>query len=206
VHSVLADQVEQVFTCPDSFDENRPVNQKNRRDVIGLVAVSLLLAANAIVPLIWGDVYPFSSAPMFRDSPTQYADYRVFDPAGNLLPSKHYALQQHMIADRFLIGRVYDGNPVGYGVGIAPPPVLEQKFGVVHDEATVRRHIQRQLARPENAEYPYVTIEQDVIGAIGKQRVGVIETREWRIDRAPPSRVNHQGTKTRSSHEERRTS
>src|SRR5687767_5926838 len=106
-----------------------------------MVAVGLLLAANAIVPLVWGDVYPFSSAPMFRDSPTQYADYRVYDPRGNLLPSKHYALQKHMSADPFLIGRVYDGNPVGYGVGIAPPPVLEQEFGVVHDEATVRRHI-----------------------------------------------------------------
>ena len=151
--------------------------------VAGPIAVGLLLAANAIVPAVCGDVYAFTSGPMFRDAPTQYADYRVYDPAGNRLPSKHYALKRHG-SDPFLIGRVYDGNPVGYGVGIAPPPVLEQEFGVVHDEATVRRHIQNQLTRPENAKYPYVVVEQDVIGAIDEQRVGVVKTTRWKVGRS----------------------
>ena len=158
------------------------------RPIAGPLAVALLLAANALVPPLCGDIYPFTAGPMFRDAPTQYADYRVFDPQGNELPSRHYALDKHKTEDPFLIGRVYDGNPVGYGVGIAPPPVLEQEFGVVHDEAAVRRHIERQLARPENAKYPYVVVEQDVIGAIDGQRVGVVATRRWRIERAPASR------------------
>lgn len=149
----------------------------------GPIAVGLLLAANAIVPLVWGDIYPFTSAPMFRDTPTQFAEYRVYDPAGNRLPSKHYALERERSDDPFLIGRVYDGNPVGYGVGIGPPPVLEQQFGVVHDEATVRRHIQAQLARPENEKYRYVVVEQDVIGAIDGQRVGVVKTNRWEVNR-----------------------
>lgn len=155
--------------------------------LLGPLAVGFLLAANAIVPLICGDIYPFTSAPMFRDTPTQYADYRVFDLEGNELPSRHYALDKDKTDDPFLIGRVYDGNPVGYGVGIAPPPVIEQEFGVVHDEATVRRHIQTQLEQPENAKYDYVVVEQDVVGAIDEQRVGVVKTTRWRIDRSEGS-------------------
>jgi hypothetical protein len=159
------------------------VRASNRRDIGGLVAVGILLTANAVVPVIWGDIYPFTSAPMFRDTPTQYANYRVIDPAGNELPSRHYALDSGKTEDPFLIGRVYDGNPVGYGVGTAPPPVLEQEFGVVHDEATVWRHIQEQLARPENAKYAYVVVEQDVIGAIDEQRVGLEKTNRWKVER-----------------------
>ena len=162
------------------------MNLASRRDLLGVVAIGVLLAANAVVPLICGDVYPFTSAPMFRDTPMQYAEYRVFDPAGNQLPSKHYALERQRSDDPFLIGRVYDGNPVGYGVGIAPPPVLEQEFGVVHEEATVRRHIEAQLARPANAQYRYVVVEQDVIGAIDEQHVGVVKTNKnapWKVER-----------------------
>ncbi|HUE73210.1 MAG TPA: hypothetical protein VMP01_20155 [Pirellulaceae bacterium] len=151
--------------------------------LIGPLAVGALLAANAIVPLMWGDVYPFTSAPMFRDSPTQYAEYRVFDPQGNELPSRHYALDKDKTGDPLFLGRVYDGNPVGYGVGIAPPPVLEQEFGVIHDEATVRRHIQEQLARPENAGLEYVVVEQRVIGPIDGQAVGVTKATRWKIER-----------------------
>ena len=164
------------------------MNLASRRDLLGVVAIGVLLAANAIVPLVCGDVYPFTSAPMFRDTPMQYAEYRVFDPAGNQLPSKHYALERQRSDDPFLIGRVYDGNPVGYGVGIAPPPVLEQEFGVVHEEATVRRHIQQQLAQPANAKYPFVVVEQDVIGAIDSQRVGIEVSNRWKVHRSPGER------------------
>jgi len=149
-----------------------------------MIAVGLLLAASALVPAVCGDIYPFTTGPMFRDAPTQYANYRVFDPSGNELPTRHYALDKEKTKDPFLVGRMYDGNPVGYGVGITPPLVLEQQFGVVHDEATVRQHFQQQLERPENALFPYVVVEQEVVGGIDEQRVGVIETRTWQIDRA----------------------
>ncbi len=160
-------------------------NSKSRvhsPSLLGPLAVGVLLVANALIPPLCGDIYPFTSGPMFRDAPTRYADYRVFDPAGNELPTRHYALDKDKTEDPLLLGRVYDGNPVGYGVGISPPPVLEQKFGVVHDEATVRRHIQQQLARPENAKYLYVVVEQDVIGPVDG-RVGVVKTNRWTVER-----------------------
>ena len=82
-----------------------------------LAAAGLLLAANVVVPLLFGDVYPFTSAPMFRDCPGQCANYRVLAADGRELP-----------AEEWLLSRVYDGNPVGYGVGVRPPALNEQAF------------------------------------------------------------------------------
>jgi hypothetical protein len=139
---------------------------------LGPLAAGLLLVANAFVPLVWGDVYPFTSAPMFRDAPEQCCNYRVFGPDGRELP-----------AEAWLCERVYDGNPVGYGVGIRPPPVIEQQYGGVHDEAAVRAHFGPLLARPENAGLAYVEVVQEVLGAKPDGSVGVVRTERWRIER-----------------------
>jgi hypothetical protein len=173
------------------------VNRTNRRDVIGIVAVGLLLAANAVVPLVWGDIYPFSSAPMFRDAPTRYANYRVYDPQGNELPSRHYALDKDKTADPFLVGRVYDGNPVGYGVGIARRRCWSRSSA----SCTTRRPCGGISRRAHPAGECEVSVRRRRAGgdrAIDGQRVGIIETKKWRIDRAPASRdkpPRHEDTK-----------
>src|SRR5437763_1160548 len=101
---------------------------QNQRSRIALAAVTLLLAANVVVPILWGDVYPFTSAPMFRDSPTECCNYQVYASDGQELP-----------AEGWLLHLIYDGNPIGYGVGVCPPDIIEQQFGLAHDEAEVRR-------------------------------------------------------------------
>src|SRR6266481_7949421 len=118
-------------------------------------AASCLLIANIVIPLIGGDVYPFTSAPMFRDSPSQCCNYRVFSADGRELKPQDWRLQ-----------RIYDGNPVGYGVGVRPPAVLETQFGVVHDEATVRQHIERQFAEPANRGHEFIDVVQEIIGPV----------------------------------------
>ena len=143
------------------------------RSRAALVAVAVLLVANIVVPLLWGDVYPFTSAPMFRDCPQRCCNYRVIAADGSELS-----------AEDWLVQRIYDGNPVGYGVGVRPPAVIEQEFGVIHDEATVWRHVQSQLALPRNREHAYVEVEQEVIGPQEGGRVGIVETHRWRIERA----------------------
>jgi hypothetical protein len=82
-----------------------------------------------------------------------------------------------------LVQRIYDGNPVGYGVGLCPPGVLEQQFGVTHVEAAVRQHFERLLSRSECQDTSAIEVEQDVIGPMGSGRVGVIETHRWRVER-----------------------
>ncbi|MDX1945196.1 MAG: hypothetical protein SFU86_07305 [Pirellulaceae bacterium] len=140
----------------------------------GPIAAGLLLVANVAVPLVAGDLYPFTSAPMFRDRPEKCANYRVFDPAGKLLSERDWLCQ-----------RIYDGNPLGYGVGIVPPPVIEQEFGQVASEVEVRAHFGRTLAEPRHAGLAYVVVEQDIIGPVDGQRVGIMKTERWKIERLP---------------------
>ncbi|HEX5102689.1 MAG TPA: hypothetical protein VFV87_02695 [Pirellulaceae bacterium] len=147
------------------------MNEVSRRSQMALSAVGLLLAANVVVPLLWGDVYPFTSAPMFRDAPARCCNYRVFASNGSELP-----------AEDWLVQRIYDGNPVGYGVGICPPEILE-RFGEECDEATVRRHIARQFAQPQNCDFEYVEVVQELIGPVDAQQVGVVRSDRWRVDR-----------------------
>lgn len=140
------------------------------RDTIALATTAVFLLLNIVVPVIWGDIYPFTSAPMFRDSPTKYCNYRVYGPDG-----------QQLDPEAFLVQRIYDGNPVGYGVGVKPPPVLEE-FGVERDEAYCRQHVLAQLSSEGNWKYPFVEIEQEVIGPVDEQRIGVVRTDRWRVE------------------------
>ena len=138
----------------------------------GPIAAGLLLAANVVVPLVWGDVYPFTSAPMFRDNPQQCCNYRVYAPDGTKLPEEEW-----------LCHRIYDGNPLGYGVGIQPPPVIEQRFGEVHDEECIRQHIEQLLTDPRHGNLTHVEVVQEVIGPIDGERVGVVATNRFVVRR-----------------------
>jgi len=142
------------------------------RSRVALASTGLLLAANVIIPLVWGDVYPFTSAPMFRDSPRQCCNYQVYAADGRLLPSED-----------LLLHRIYDGNPLGYGVGVCPPPILEQEFGLVSDEAAVRQHVERQFQLPQNRGHESATVIQEIIGPVDSQHVGVLRKTTWQIAR-----------------------
>lgn len=148
------------------------MEQGNAKLGWGPIAAAVLLAANIVVPLVWGDVYPFTSAPMFRDNPQQCCNYRVYAPDGTELP-----------AEEWLCHRVYDGNPLGYGVGIEPPPVLESEFGQVHSEQHIREHIERLLNQPQHRNLPYVEVVQEVIGPIDAQRVGPLPPKRFVVTR-----------------------
>jgi hypothetical protein len=138
----------------------------------GPLAAGALLLASIVVPLVWGDVYPFTSAPMFRDNPRQCCNYRVYGPDGEELP----------VAD-WLCHRVYDGNPLGYGVGIRPPAILEREFGQMCSDEQVCEHIHGLLDRPECRGLKYVEVVQEVIGPIDDERVGVVQTRRLLVKR-----------------------
>jgi hypothetical protein len=133
-----------------------------------VIAIGLFLLANLIVPLTAGELYPFTIAPMFSDRPVQYCDYRVWAPDGTELPLQDFELQRN-----------YDGNPVGMGAGVQPPPTLDE-FGTAPDETTLRRHVGRVLQH-KHAHLAYVDVQQEVIGPIDADRVGVIHSIRIRI-------------------------
>ncbi len=145
------------------------------KPILPLVAVGIFLAAHVLVPLVWGDVYPFTSAPMFRDKPVRYCDYHVYAPGGAELPQEEWLVQ-----------RVYDGNPIGYGVGVKPPAVIEQRFGIVHDEQAVRDHLLRRFLQGEGLHPEFITAEQQVFGPRDDGTFGEIESHLWRITRPSP--------------------
>jgi hypothetical protein len=146
-----------------------------------LMACGAFVLANLLVPLRWGEVYPFTVAPMFRDAPLTYCNYRVYSPAGNLLADNSTRRDDPVDRpDPFRLRRYYDGNPVGLGVGIRPPSTLDT-FGSVPSEGAVRRHFQGCLAT--RSDLPYVIVEQEVIGPIDAWRVGVRRTHRWHIAR-----------------------
>jgi hypothetical protein len=149
---------------------------------VGVIACCCLFAAaNVIVPLTLGDVYPFTVAPMFRDAPQQYANVRVFAPDGKkLADNSRRALDAATSPDPFCLRRYYDGNPVGCGVGICPPKTIDD-FGKVPHEQAVREHITQHWPRDLNLEY--VEVEQEIVGPLDAQRVGVQSTQRWRVAR-----------------------
>jgi hypothetical protein len=133
-----------------------------------LLAAGLFCLANLVVPLFITDLYPFSQAPMFADSPREYCDYSLTDPEGHSLPVLDFGLQRN-----------YWGNPLGIGVGYHPPESVDQ-FGTVATEQDVCTFVQRRLARfPSLA---FVEVTQEVIGDQDGQHVGPVARLTWKID------------------------
>jgi hypothetical protein len=106
---------------------------------------------------------------MFCDSPRLYCQYQVLDPQGEQLPLDDFHLQRN-----------YDGNPVGLGGGVRPPPSLDQ-FGTAPDEGAVRAHVADIL----NSRFPelrYVDVVQTVIGPVDLKKIGVIREARFRVN------------------------
>lgn len=103
--------------------------------VVGFLAIHLA------APLMFGELYPFTISPMFSDQPAEYAVYEVLDSNGNSLDLEPFGL--HL---------VYDGNPVGLGMGIKATETLHG-FGEVPPLEELKTHVTDKLAEmPELAE------------------------------------------------------
>lgn len=140
---------------------------------LALASAVAFAACTVVLPVLVGDLYPFTITPMFRDSPRLYCRYEVLDPQGVPLPLGDFGLQRN-----------YDGNPVGLGAGIRPPPSLDE-FGTAPDEAALRAHVARFLV-DRSSGMPHVDVVQTVIGPVDARQVGVI--RESRIRVHPDGR------------------
>ncbi len=148
---------------PAAFDEGRI--KTGRR--IELLAVGLFIVVQVAAPFVVGEVYPFTISPMFSDRPARHAVYRLTDKAGKELDPTPFGL--HL---------VYDGNPPGFGVGIAAPPTLHA-FGEVATQSEITAHIRGVLQR--NPALPRVVeITQSVVSGGGRQLQN--ESAEWTVE------------------------
>ena len=148
------------------------------------VAGVVFIAANVLIPLTLGDVYPFTIAPMFRDAPRHYANIRVYAPYGKLLADNSTRRVDPVGSpDPWLLRRYYDGNPVGCGVGVCPPQTLDV-FGEVPTEAELKSHFQR-IMRERGEQV--IEVEVETVGPIDAWRVGVQNTSRQKFSLAEES-------------------
>jgi len=147
-------------------DAKRTGRGWERGFVIAFIGLSL------VGPLLAGECFPFSIAPMFCQQPTLYCRYQVTDPTGDELPLERFALQ-----------RVYDGNPVGLGCGICPAETLD-RFGSVPTKDEVIAHLQSRDQAWKDL--PYVDVRVEVIGDRNGRQVGVDETRSYSVRVSAP--------------------
>ena len=144
-----------------------PMNSRMRRQetvfIVGFIVINL------IGPIVLGERFPFTISPMFCDEPACYCEYFVTDANGREIDLASLKLQ-----------RVYDGNPVGLGVGIQPAETLD-RFGQVPTEQELSRHLLEQIdVWPDT---PYLRIEMTVVGALDENRVGPVERLSLKVER-----------------------
>jgi hypothetical protein len=149
------------------------------------VGVTLFVLANLVMPLVFGELYPFTNASMFPDKPQLYCNYAVYDPNGRELfrssiSGLTWANSRMPSVDDFGLQRLYNGNLPGIGVGIKPPDTLD-RFGTAPDQQTVTEHVARKLSRKPDLEF--VDVVQEIVGPVTSNRVGVVQTNRWRVYR-----------------------
>lgn len=135
---------------------------------LALTSAVVFAGCTLMLPIVCEELYPFTIAPMFRDSPRLYCRYRVLDPQGVEFALRDFELQRN-----------YDGNPVGLGAGVLPPPTLDE-FGAALDEATLRAHVSR-ILRGRFPGISYVDVEQTVIGPVDRHSIGVVSEARFRV-------------------------
>lgn len=133
--------------------------------------VSLALACLMIPPL-FGELFPFTVSPMFRDAPSVYCVYEVSSPDGQKLDNQDFGLQRN-----------YDGNPVGLGAGRRPPTSVD-RFGEVATVDEIREQVGLSL-RARKDGWDFVDVTQTVIARVGST-VGPSTTTKVRVHKSEP--------------------
>lgn len=144
--------------------ETQPRALRTREFCFGI----LFALAYLVIPVAFGELYPFTIAPMFRDAPQAYCEYDVLSADGVSLPLREFALHRN-----------YDGNPVGFGAGVRPQFSLDQ-FGVVPSEQELRAHVSQVLAS-RHPDLRFVDVVQTVIGPVDAATVGVTQRNKIRV-------------------------
>ena len=139
----------------------------NRR-ISELTWIGAFVGLNLVAPFVFGEMFPITVSPMFCDEPSCYCEYEVTDDQGKPLELKPLGLH-----------RVYDGNPVGLGVGLVAPKTLDE-FGKVPTEEQLRRHLQDCRDVWSHSDYLDVTLIR--VGDVEGRTVGPTSSIRFRVE------------------------
>lgn len=132
-----------------------------------VMSVLVLLLLIVLTPLFIDELYPFSSFRLYFDSPQVYCKYKITDQDGNTLTNHEFRLQ-----------RIYYGVSLEEQYGKVAPATTDH-FGRVADPLTITKQVRKILNyRPQTR---WVSVTQQVIGAVDDQKIGVIKEQTWRV-------------------------
>lgn len=141
------------------------------RRKIELTAIFLFILVNLVGPMFIGECYPLTISPMFCGQLSQYCKYSVSDPEGNELDLNLFSLHQ-----------VYDGNPVGLGVGLRPQWTLNKVHSVPPGPNEIEYVVVRGLRNVPDI--PWVRVQQRVFGEVDGTVGELRPAKSWKIDRS----------------------
>jgi hypothetical protein len=148
------------------------------------IALFGFCAMAVVLPLVHGELLPFTDAALFTDAQPTFAAYRVVDARGRRLDPKAFQLA--------LVYNGLRGESLRYpkrGPGAIRRAVSSNRWGEVLSEQDVRALVEARLVKLGATRA--VTVTQIVFGALDADRVGVIARNRWVI--APPRALPSNG-------------
>ena len=109
---------------------------------------------------------------MFSDAPQLYCDYEASAPDGR-------PITDLPTLTKLGLQRNYWGNPLGVGVGYAPPPAVDD-FGRVASEKEVTAFVAERLK--QFPDWAYVDVGQNVVSPTDHGRLGRACGYPWRVN------------------------
>jgi hypothetical protein len=134
-----------------------------------LTFVVCFVVLQAVLPLLFTDLFPFSTMPMFSDAPRELWQLEVFDPDG-----------RRLAASSFSVHSLYVANPRPR-IGVHLPSTVNRPDGSA-SQAEITAMVLRRLR--EHPELSHVEVVQRRIGAVrngAQETVAVTEVRHWRV-------------------------
>lgn len=149
---------------PKNTNQSQKPGRRHRKAELTFVVV--FIGLHILVPMFYGEIFPFTVSPMFSDQPSQYCTYELFDSEDEPVRLESFGL--HL---------VYDGNPPGLGVGIKPQPTLHE-FGAVPEQEEIAQHIRQRMQNDESLPRS-VKVVQNIVSPSGHQ----LETKKrcWQV-------------------------
>lgn len=151
------------------------MDRRRRAELVFACTLTLLMVT---VPIGWEKIFPFNQPSFFIAKVHTYCRYKVLDPLGKPLTAYEFGLGDFYWAQRGYFTEIPDQER-----GAVRLPTTINIFGQVQTQKAVTQAIRDGLERRPDLEY--VTVVQEIKGPVDSKSVGVVETHEWRVMRAP---------------------
>jgi len=125
------------------------------------IAVAIVLLGQICIAPWAIDLFPFSSFPMFSDSPKTLLEYQFFSPQGEILSPEQFGMVSSYVAN--------------------PSPKLSRKLPYQSLEQMSLEDIFQAVRERRVKEQGVVIVNRRVLGALDEKTVGIVSEDSWRV-------------------------